>query len=411
MARIALEIPRIGLVMENARIVRWLKQVGDAVRQGEAILELETEKSVVEVESSETGTLVEILLPADREARVGDRVAWLETAAGTLSTSARHAGPAAAAPVPPPSNVPAAPAIAAVPAPAGAVPPARTRSSPAARRLASQHGIDLRGVGGSGPRGRIQLSDVSRAIADAAAVARADAAGSPAAAALSSMRRAMARAMTLSNATVPQFIVESPVDWTSLQQIRLRMNARLDPGAPRITLNDFLAQAMARALRDTPALNATFSGDAASADAALARSPGTHVGLVVAVEDGVLVPVLHDVDRLGMAALADRRARLVERALQGRLRREELEGATASISNLGRTGPERFTAMINPPQSAILAVGREREAVCIRNGGIHLRPLSQLTLTVDHRVADGRLAAQFLARLIESLESDQWRFD
>ena len=136
---------------------------------------------------------------------------------------------------------------------------------------------------------------------------------------------------------------------------------------------------------------------------------GERIGLVVAVENGLLVPVIHDVERLGLAELARRRAGCVERALQGRLKREELDGATFSISNLGARGPDRFTALINPPQSAILAVGRQRDCVVARNKSIEVRPLSQLTLTVDHRVADGRLASEFLARLVEILEGREWR--
>ena len=136
---------------------------------------------------------------------------------------------------------------------------------------------------------------------------------------------------------------------------------------------------------------------------------GAHIGLVVAVEGGLLVPVIHDVELLGLHELARRREDCVERALRGRLRREELDGATFSISNLGRNGPDRFTAMINPPQSAILAVGRQRDCVVAQGGKPVVRPQSELTLTVDHRVADGRLAAQFLARLVEILEGRDWR--
>ncbi len=144
-------------------------------------------------------------------------------------------------------------------------------------------------------------------------------------------------------------------------------------------------------------------------DARLVPASGAHIGLVVAVENGLLVPVFHDVEQLGLVELARRRGDSVARALKGRLKREELEGATFSLSNLGARGPDRFTAMINPPQSAILAVGRQRDCVVAINGGIHVRPMSELTLTVDHRVADGRLAADFLASLVEILEGDAWQ--
>jgi pyruvate dehydrogenase E2 component (dihydrolipoamide acetyltransferase) len=220
------------------------------------------------------------------------------------------------------------------------------------------------------------------------------------------MRRAVARSMTLSNATIPQFIVERAVDWTALQAIRAKLTAELPPGAAKPTVNDFLLQAIARTLLAFPQLNATFTGDANSSDAALLPATGTHIGLVVAVENGLLVPVLHDVDRIGVVELARRRNETVQRALSGKLKREELEGATFSLSNLGARGPDRFTAIISPPQSAILAVGRQRDCVVAGNDGIRVRPMSQLTLTVDHRVADGRLAADFLASLVETLEGN-----
>jgi pyruvate dehydrogenase E2 component (dihydrolipoamide acetyltransferase) len=217
---------------------------------------------------------------------------------------------------------------------------------------------------------------------------------------LSGMRRALARSMTLSNATVPQFTVERAVDWTSVHAIRAATPANIQ--APSI--NDFVLQALAAALLSFPALNATFSGDANSADASIVPASGAHVGLVVAVEGGLLVPVLHGVEQFGLAELTRRRRAIVARALARTLKQDELEGATISLSNLGARGPDRFNALINPPQSAILAVGRQGDRVVALNGEVHVRPVSQLTLTVDHRVADGRLAADFLAFLVDILE-------
>jgi pyruvate dehydrogenase E2 component (dihydrolipoamide acetyltransferase) len=214
------------------------------------------------------------------------------------------------------------------------------------------------------------------------------------------MRRALVRSMTLSNATVPQFTVERAVDWTSVHEIRAATPANLQ--VPSI--NDFILQALAGALMSFPALNATFSADANSADASIVPASGAHIGLVVAVEGGLLVPVLHGVEQLGLAELTRRRRAIVERALARTLKQDELEGATISLSNLGARGPDRFNALINPPQSAILAVGRQGDRVVALNGGVHVRPVSQLTLTVDHRVADGRLAADFLAFLVDILE-------
>ena len=388
MTRVALEIPKVGLVMESARLIRWLKNVGEVVAQGEPLLELETEKSVVEIESTESGRLVEILLEANQEARVGDRVAWIEN--DTVAAAGAGALPATTTPV---ANT------------------GRIVSSPAARRLAATHAVDLRHVEGTGPRGRVQMIDVRRAVdsrtAPMTTIVRTETAAgaTPGSPLLSGMRRALARSMTLSNATVPQFTVERAVDWTSVYRVRAET-----PGNLQVpSINDFILQAMAAALLEFPALNATFSGDANSADASIIPASGAHVGLVVAVEDGLLVPVLHGVEQLGLAELTRRRRAIVERALTRTLKREELEGATISLSNLGARGPDRFSALINPPQSAILAVGRRADRVVALNGGVHVRPVSQLTLTVDHRVADGRLASDFLAFLVDMLEGDVWR--
>jgi pyruvate dehydrogenase E2 component (dihydrolipoamide acetyltransferase) len=270
-----------------------------------------------------------------------------------------------------------------------------------ARKLAAERGIDIGGITGTGPGGRVQLEDVQRGVG----APRPD---KPAAQSLTPMRRALARAMTLSNATIPQFTVARPVDWTVLQELRGDLCAKLPSGSPKLSLTDFLLQAVARALGEFPALNATFSGDPDSADARIVAASGAHIGLVVAVDNGLLVPVIHDVEGLGLAEIARRRQDCVERGLKGRLKREEVEGATFSISNLGADGPDRFTAIINPPQSAILAVGRQRDCVVAREGAVVVRPLSDLTMTVDHRVADGRLAAQFLARLVAILEGRDW---
>jgi pyruvate dehydrogenase E2 component (dihydrolipoamide acetyltransferase) len=397
-ALVAVEIPKVGLVMETARLVRWLKSVGDTVATGEPLLEVETEKSVIEIESSVSGRLVEVLMQPDREAKVGDRIAWIETGDPPPARASAGASPSAAA-----GDAPRSAGA------RGSRAGDRIRSTPVARRLASEQGVDIGRIVGSGPRGRVQLEDVEQAIATRARE-RAPALA-PAVPAMPPMRRALARAMTLSNATIPQFTVERTVEVTTLQALRAELSAALAHGSPRLSMNDFLLQAVARTLLELPSLNAIFSGDPESPDARIVRSRGAHIGLVLAVEDGLLVPVFHDVERAGLAEIARRRVDLVERGLSGRLKREELDGATLSISNLGAHGPDRFTAIINPPQAAILAVGRQRNAVVARNGGIEVRPVCALTLTVDHRLADGRLASAFLARLVELLEGRGWRLE
>ena len=401
MTLIAQEIPKIGLVMEEVKVVRWLKNVGDQVVAGETLLEVETEKSVVEIEAAATGRLAQILVQVDSPAAVGDQVAWIESA----ETTGAAAAAVAAEHVAPPET--AVPIVSTRPVSSSAVAGRdgnRIRSSPVARQLAAERGIDLGAIAGTGPGGRIQLDDVQRVI-DAART------GKSAAQSLSPMRRALARAMTLSNATIPQFTVSRAVDWTVPQALRREFSATLPGGSARLSLTDFLLQAVARALIEIPGLNATFAGDPDAAEARIVPASGAHVGLVVAVDKGLLVPVIHDVERLGLAEIARRREDCVERSLEGRLKRDEVEGATFSISNLGAEGPDRFTAIINPPQSAILAVGRQRDCVVARDGAVVVRPMSDLTLTVDHRVADGRLAAQFLARLAAILEGRDWRLE
>lgn len=394
MALVAQEIPKVGLVMESARLVRWLKNIGDNITQGEPLLELETEKTVLTIEAAVSGRLVQVLLGEDQEARVGDRIAWIEseTASNTEAPGQdQHSAPQSQAS----SSEPLADQ--------SPEPPhtARVRSSPVARKLSAEHGLDLARIAGTGPRGRVQLNDVRRAVTAQVAPA---APGQQ----LSSMRRAIARAMTLSNATIPQFTVTRAVDWTALQAARSEIGATLPAGSRQLSVNDFILQAVAGALLRFPAMNATFSGNPELPESRIIPSSGAHIGLVVALEDGLLVPVLHDVQHLGLAEIARRRSECVERALTHGLGRKELEGATISISNLGARGPDRFTALVNPPQSAILAVGRQRDCVVPGPGGIRVRPMSELSLSVDHRVADGRLAAEFLASLAEFLEGGEW---
>jgi pyruvate dehydrogenase E2 component (dihydrolipoamide acetyltransferase) len=410
LALITQEIPKVGLVMEAVRVTRWLKNVGDTVALGEPLVEVETEKSVVEIEATVAGRLAEILVQVGEEASVGDRIARIEAQdeAGLAAPDSTKASPPASSAGASATDLQrtgfaSSSGESSRPAQAGD----RIRSSPVARKLAAEHGVDLGSLAGTGPGGRVQLDDVKRAIESPVAPLRPSGASSMPG--LPPMRRALARAMTLSNAKIPQFFVERAVDWTSLRAVREELGATIPVGAPKLSVNDFLLQALARTLVEFPALNSTFAGEPDSPDARLVPVSGAHIGLVVAVENGLLVPVLHHVEQLGLAELAHRRRDCVARALAGRLKREELDGATISLSNLGARGPDRFTAIINPPQSAILAVGREVDCVVPRNRAVEIRPLSTLTLTVDHRVADGRLASDFLARLLETLEGRDWR--
>jgi pyruvate dehydrogenase E2 component (dihydrolipoamide acetyltransferase) len=380
----------VGLVMETARLLRWLKSVGDTVTPGDPLAEIETEKAVVEIEAAVGGRLVEILVQPEQEVAVGAQLAWVED--GKAETAAADR-PSAAAPKAAAAPEAVKPAIA---------PSSGARSSPAARRLAAQQGVDLAQVRGTGPGASIQLEDVQREIdARQARGVSAPAAASPRTA-LSPMRRAMARAVALSNATVPQFAVGRSVDWSEIVALRAE-------SASGISFNDFLLQAVARALLEFPGVNGIFVGDPNSPEAHIQPFSGAHIGLVVALADGMVVPVFHNADQMSLAQLAERRTELVERARAGRLRQEDASGGSFTISNLGVQGPDWFTAILNAPESAILAVGRTREVPVARGGAIAVRPISELTLTVDHRVIDGRLAADFLARVVQILEGSDWQ--
>lgn len=406
MGRTAIHLPKIGLVMENVRVVRWLKAVGDAVAVGDPLLELETEKSTVEVESPAAGHLLEVVRAAGAAAAVGDLLGWLSSdAMATASTSmplptaVAPPGPAPT-PVPSPSPVPT-PVPASAPIAAAVAPPVggRVRSSPAARRLAAAGMLDLRSLAARSGSQPLRLVDVRREL-----VARQAGTG------LSPMRRALARAMTRSAATIPQFAVERAANLAALLHHRAALLARGGP-APRPTVTDYLVQAITKALAAHPALNATFVGDPDTPGARIDATVGVNVGLVVAVDDGLRLPVLQQVQGLGLRAIAAKRVAAVERARLGRLLQDDFPGATFGLSNLGPRGPDRFNAMLSPPQSAILAVGREHEGVEVRGGVLRARRMMNLTLTVDHRVADGRLAAEFLATLVEVVEAEDWNVD
>jgi pyruvate dehydrogenase E2 component (dihydrolipoamide acetyltransferase) len=334
---------------------------------------------------------MEILVEPEQEVSVGAGIAWLEDGKAETRPSESTAPKTAT------------PSLAPVPSGPSAAAPATTRSegtriSPVARKRAAEHGIDISSLSGTGPGGRIQLEDVEQAIAHGAASAK------PSTPGLEPVRRAVARAMTLS-ATVPQFFVGRTVDCSRVNEIRAAHPA------PKLSFNDFLLQAVARTLVAFPAMNAVFSGEVNSPEARIVPADGAHIGLVVALDQGLVVPVLQHVERLSLAEIARHRTALAERARNGRLQQDDAGAATFSISNLGVRGPDRFTAMLNPPQSAILAVGRVHEAAVVEDGKVCVRPVSELNLTVDHRVADGRLAAEFLDQLVRTLKGRDWMLE
>ena len=363
------KLPRLGQGMESGVIVRWLKSEGDAVAKGEPLYELDTDKVTQEVESELDGVLTKIVV-AEGDVEVGATVAVIE-ADGTAEAaaessdgeSAEPAEPtAAAAPKPPDASVPEAP----VPEQEatgrqgadgrGTATPARVKASPLARRIARERGVDLASLQGTGPEGRILADDVERAAAGAAATPAAASAAAPLppgeieVVPLTSVRKTIARRLTEAWAA-PVFQLGVSADMTEALALREQLVARLGEGDAKPTVNDVLVKLAGVALVRHIPVNATFTGEE------IQRHPNAHVGIAVAAPQGLVVPVIRDADRRTVQEIARARADLVSRARDNKLTLPDMEGGTFTISNLGMFGVEQFTAVLNPPQVAILAVG------------------------------------------------------
>ena len=354
-------MPALELAQENGKVLHWLKAPGDAVTKGEPIVEIETDKATVEIEAPASGVL------RDVTARAGDTVPVGRTIALIFA-----AGEADAAP--------AAPALRAV-----ADAPRVAAASPKARRLAAERGVDLRALRGSGPGGAVLAADV--VTAPAAQRAEAPAVGT--------VWRIMVERMTASWTTAPHFYLVREVSVSRL--VSWLERARTQTGA-RITYTDLLVKLVAATLAQHPGANASWK------DGAIVGNAEVSIGLAVAIDDGLVVPVLHRADTLGLAELAARREDLVSRAQAGKLRPADIQGGGFTLSNLGMYGVDAFNAIVNPPQAAILAVGRIADRVVAVNGQPAVRPTMVLTLSCDHRVLDGARGARFLGALAELIE-------
>ena len=406
-------LPRLGQGMESGTIVRWLKAEGDPVEKGEVLYELDTEKATQEVEAEATGVLLKILAGEGEEIEVGKTIAVIgepgeevpaaapepeaeEPAAPAEAPAAKDEAPAA------PAEAPAAKAE----APPEPVPAARSenggrvKASPLARRIARERGIDLASLRGTGPEGRIVAEDVERAEKTAAPVAVAAApvpTGDVEVVPLTGMRKAIARRMTEAWAA-PVFQITMTAEMTAAIRLREGLVARMAEGDAKPTYSDILTKVCAVALRRHPAVNALFAGDE------IHLIPTANVGIAVAVPNGLVVPVLRSCETKTIPQLANERAELVGRTRSGGLRQDDLEGGTFTISNLGMYGVERFVAVLNPPQAAILAVGAIEERAVVRDGEVVARPVLELTLTCDHRTVDGATASEFLRTVKQFLE-------
>jgi pyruvate dehydrogenase E2 component (dihydrolipoamide acetyltransferase) len=408
--------------MESGTIVKWLKREGDAVEKGDLLYEIDTEKVTQEVEAEASGVLLRITVP-EGEVPVGETIAWIGDAGETIEAPTTD-GKAAAAPID--ATAPAEPAEAPPAEPAEAppaepadgppaepetrapeqTPPAReagerVKASPLARRIARERGLDLAGIVGTGPEGRIVAEDVERAAsAPTAPVTAEPPAAAPGLAPaevetvpLTSVRRTIARRLTqASQVPVFQLVVSADMERTVAL---LDQRRDLDPDV-RVTVTDLLIKVCATALMRHREVNVQFSEEA------LLVQPSAHVAIAVAAPQGLVVPVVRDAERRALSEIAAARSDVVERARNGKLKPADLEGGTFTISNLGMFGIEQFTAILNPPQAAILAVGAIEERPVARAGEIAARPMMTMTLTCDHRAVDGAPAAAFL-ELVKAL--------
>jgi pyruvate dehydrogenase E2 component (dihydrolipoamide acetyltransferase) len=391
-------LPRLGQGMESGTIVRWLKSEGESVAKGEPLFELDTDKVTQEVEAEAAGVLLKIAV-SEGEVPVGQTVAFIGAEGEDVPEAAAAAPPQeeAKASEPEPAPVPEAPQEAAIAAGNG-----RIKASPLARRMARERGIELSGIRGTGPDGRIVAEDVERAEAGVGApvpgrvaVPTSAPAGEVERVPLSNVRKTIARRLTEAW-QIPVFQLQASADMTRVNALVARLRER-DPEI-RITVTDVLTKICAQALMRHREVNAEFTDDA------ILLHPTANVGLAVAAPQGLVVPVIRSAERLSLPEIAAVRADLVGRARENKLRAEDLEGGTFTISNLGMYAVERFTAVLNPPQAAIVAVGAAEERVVPVGGEAAVRPMVTLTGTFDHRAVDGAPAAAFLQTLTESLE-------
>jgi pyruvate dehydrogenase E2 component (dihydrolipoamide acetyltransferase) len=385
--------------MESGTIVRWLKAEGEPVEKGEPLFELDTDKVTQEVEAEAAGVLLKIAI-AEGEVPVGQTVAFIGAEGEDVPEAPIEAPAPAAAEAPSTSllQAKAEPATSAVPSGNG-----RIKASPLARRLARERGIDLAMLRGSGPEGRIVAEDVERGVVGEPAAAPTSnrlvqasvPAHEPQRVPLTNVRKTIARRLTEAW-QIPVFQLQASADMTRVNALVTRLRER-DPEV-RVTVTDVLTKVCAQALMRHREVNAEFTEEA------IVLHPSANVCLAVAAPQGLVVPVIRSAERLSLTEIAGVRADLVGRARDNRLRAEDLEGGTFTISNLGMYAVERFTAVLNPPQAAIVAVGATEERVVPAEDGTAVRPMVTLTGTFDHRAVDGAPAAAFLQTLKESLE-------
>ena len=400
---VAVQLPALSPTMKDGRITKWLKNEGDKITSGTEIAELETDKSNLAIEAYDDGVLLKILVKAGDSAPVGSTIAWIgkageaipatpPPAAAPAAAAPAAAAPAAAAPV---KAAPVAAAPVAPPAPAG-----RLRASPLAKKVAETQGVDLSGVQGSGPNGRIVRRDVEAALekkpaGGAPVFVRASGVRlPPTTIPVTQMRKVIAQRLTEVKPGVPHFYLNIDIEMD--QALKLREEAKAQE--LKISVNDVLVKAVAVAVRRFPRINQVFAGDV------IQQLQNVDVGIAVAIEDGLITPIVKDADQKGLVEIAAEVRDLAERAKKKALKPDEYTGGSITISNLGMFGIDSFIAVINPPQASILAVGKVEPKVVVRDGQMVIRQMMSMTFSGDHRVVDGAVGAQFLQVVRDLLE-------
>ena len=419
-------MPALSPTMTEGKIARWLKAEGDTVKSGQVLCEIETDKATMEVEAVDEGVLAKILVPGGAEGVKVNAVIALIAGEGEDAKAVAAGGPAAsaapkaAAPAAAPASAPAA-APAAASAPAASSSGSRVVASPLAKRMADQAGLDLSKIAGSGPGGRIVKHDVEAAVSGGGGAKRAApaaaSAGAPAPVAVSSaalaaigphklvplstMRKVIARRLTESKQQVPHFYLTVDCEIDRLLAGRASLNARSPekgPNAFKLSVNDFVIKAVAAALRQVPNANASYSDDG------MLLWDNVDISVAVAIPGGLITPIIRNADKKGLVEISNTMKDLAVRAKDGKLKPEEFQGGTFSISNLGMFGIKDFAAVINPPQGCILAVGAGEQRAVVKNGALAVATVMSVTLSVDHRVVDGSVGAEFLAAFKKIVE-------
>jgi pyruvate dehydrogenase E2 component (dihydrolipoamide acetyltransferase) len=388
---ISVAMPALEMAQETGKLISWLKKEGDPVAKGEPLLEVETDKAVMEIESPGDGVLAGVKVQPGAEVPVGQTIAWIvrpgevpptdevASASGRKSTIEAPSKSASEAPSKMPASEPASQSI---------------KISPKARRLANERGVNLANVRGSGTGGEILASDIEAAAESKPAASTADNA--------SPISRLMAERTTQSWTTVPHFFVTRDVDASALNEARQKLAPEIEKShGLKLTHSDLLVAIVARVLQSHPRMNASW------ADKGIRTNSEINIGLAMAVEDGVVAPVIQNADKIKLGDIAIQRRDLTNRARGGKLRPADVAGGTFTISNLGMFGVDAFTAIIIPPQAAILAVGAITERVVPVDGHPAIRPVMTLTLSSDHRVVDGARAAEFLRDLVNAIAKSQ----